>query len=149
MSGFGPARSYNLSLGYAFTLVPNQPYLTAITSNDPNVLFLHFSDLKKDLKKEVTRIAQFLDLPLTEERLAITLEKASYPYMKKNNHKFLIHLGKNFDIKAIEVRVNTGLSDKGANFFTPEMSAKWEAAVQTHFGDDPQLLQWAADGGGF
>ena len=51
MSGFGPACSYKLSLGYAFTLVPNQPNLTSIiTSNDPNVLFLHFSDLKKDLK---------------------------------------------------------------------------------------------------
>ena len=50
----------------------------------PNVLFLHYLDLKQDLPGTVRRIASFLDIGLDEPTLQAVLRHASFDYMKAN-----------------------------------------------------------------
>ena len=44
----------------------------------PNVMFVHFADLKKDMAGEMRNIASFLDLPIDEERWENILEYCSF-----------------------------------------------------------------------
>ena len=50
----------------------------------PNVLFVHYDDLKADLEKEVRRIAGFLGIPIDEKLLPGILERCSFSWMKAN-----------------------------------------------------------------
>jgi len=51
---------------------------------EPNVLFVHYDDLKADLDKEVRRIAAFLDIPIVESLMPGILERCSFAWMKTN-----------------------------------------------------------------
>ncbi len=53
--------------------------------DDPNVLFLKYEDMKKDLAQAVTQIAAFLDVNLSEEVLSKIAGLASFKEMSKDN----------------------------------------------------------------
>ncbi len=58
----------------------------------PNVLFLHFEDMKKDLPGVVRRVAAFLGAaPLSEAELANVVEKCGFAYMQKHQDNFEMH----------------------------------------------------------
>ena len=48
----------------------------------PNVMLLHFAELKRDLAGEIRRIAAFLDIPIDEARFPAIVEHCSFDYMK-------------------------------------------------------------------
>ena len=48
----------------------------------PNVLLLHFADLKRDLPGAIRRIAAFLEIPLSEGLLETVVRHSSFDYMK-------------------------------------------------------------------
>lgn len=48
----------------------------------PNVMLLHFDDLKSDMPGEIRRIAEFLDISVDEETWPRILEHCSFDYMK-------------------------------------------------------------------
>ena len=50
----------------------------------PNVMLVHFSNLKKDMPKEIRRIAEFLDIDINEEKWHEILRHCSFDYMKAN-----------------------------------------------------------------
>jgi aryl sulfotransferase len=50
----------------------------------PNVLFVHFANLKADMPGEIRRIAAFLEIPIREENWPAILEHCSFDYMKAN-----------------------------------------------------------------
>ena len=54
----------------------------------PNVLLLHYADMKRDHEGAVRRIARFLDFRPREDRWPTILECTSFPWMKKHEHKF-------------------------------------------------------------
>jgi hypothetical protein len=51
-------------------------------SNDPNVLFLRYEDMQKDLPATIRRIAKFADFQLTPKLLATVTEMSSFKFMK-------------------------------------------------------------------
>lgn len=55
----------------------------------PNVLLVHFANLKRDMPGEIRRIATFLDLPIDEARWDTILEYCSFDWMKANAAKIL------------------------------------------------------------
>lgn len=58
----------------------------------PNVLFVYFEDMKKDLGAIVTRVAEFLGVaPLTDEELADVVHKCSFAYMQEHQDNFEMH----------------------------------------------------------
>ena len=55
--------------------------------DQPNVLFVHYDELKADLEKQVRRIGAFLGIPIDEKHLPGILERCSFEWMKKNSDR--------------------------------------------------------------
>ena len=53
--------------------------------DEPNVLFVHYNDLKADLEGEVRRIAAFLGVAIDEAALPGILERCSFEWMRANS----------------------------------------------------------------
>ena len=104
--------------------------------------------MKKDLKGQVVRIAEFLSIDIGF--LASLLEKSSFNYMKKNRHKFNLYIGQNRDVPTVKegAHINKGKTGGANELFTASMSEKRERVVTSHFADaDPDLVKWSSHGG--
>jgi len=122
--------------------------------NEPNVLLVHFSDLKQNLPAEIQRIADFLEIPVSEELMNTTLRKSSFEYMKgrvDNEHdevygcKFGRPGQENF-VSVVD-HIHKGESGGASEFFTREMELKFERAIEENLGDYPDLIEWIESGG--
>merc|ERR1711964_881490 len=107
--------------------------------NEPNVLLLHFADLKKD----------FMGIPLTSSLLETVKMKASFSYMKAHDGKFsprlwVKTLGKY--VLPTTMHVNEGSSGGGASFFTADMNKTWDSVVEEQYGHDQALRHWVENG---
>jgi len=56
--------------------------------HEPNVLFLHYADMKKDHEGSIRKIAKFLGISPPADRWPAILEYTGFPWMKANEHKF-------------------------------------------------------------
>lgn len=54
----------------------------------PTVLFLAYEHMQKDLQGTIRRVAEFIDIPLDDELLEITLEHTSFAYMSAHQDRF-------------------------------------------------------------
>ncbi|PIK58211.1 putative sulfotransferase 1C2A [Apostichopus japonicus] len=52
--------------------------------NEPNVLFIKYEDMKKDLRASVLQVSQFLAKSLTDEQLDNICENVTFNNMRKN-----------------------------------------------------------------
>jgi aryl sulfotransferase len=73
-----------------FGFVPFWPHLRGWWSARrlPNVLLVHYAKLMADLRGEVRRVAEFLDIDIDEATLPAIVEHCTFDYMKahSNNH---------------------------------------------------------------
>lgn len=59
---------------------------------DPNVLFVYFEEMKRDLPAVVRRVAAFLGVaPLTEAEIANVVHKCGFAYMQEHQDNFEMH----------------------------------------------------------
>jgi aryl sulfotransferase len=101
--------------------------------NLPNVLFIHFSELKRDMPGEMRRIAAFLDIAIDESRWDAILEYCSFDWMKKNATKS-VPLGGAFWDAGAEVFINKGVNGRWAQILSAEESAEYEDKAQRELG---------------
>ena len=81
---------------YAEVIVPNQMYGMFFgfvaawwpLRHQENVLFLHFSEMKRDHEGSIRRIADFLGFTPTTEQWPAILERTSFAWMKAHQEKF-------------------------------------------------------------
>ena len=111
----------------------------------PNVLFIHFNDLKRDMPGEMRRIGRFLDIPLDEARWPAILEYCSFDWMKKNAAKS-VPLGGAFWDGGAEVFINKGINGRWRDTLTAAESAEYEARTVRELG--PECARWLAHGHG-
>ena len=111
----------------------------------PNILFVHFNDLKRDMPGEMRRIAQFLHIPIDEARWADILEYCSFDWMKKNASKS-VPLGGAFWDGGAEVFINKGVNGRWADTLSADASAEYEARAVSELG--PECARWLASGQG-
>lgn len=109
----------------------------------PNVLFVHFNNLKRDMPGEMRRIARFLDIPVDETRWPDILEYCSFGWMKKNATKS-VPLGGAFWDGGAEVFINKGVNGRWADTLTAGESAEYEARAASELG--PACARWLASG---
>ena len=55
---------------------------------EKNVLFLHFSDMKRDHQGSIRKIAKFLGIEPTADQWPAIMEYTSFPWMKQHEDKF-------------------------------------------------------------
>ena len=111
--------------------------------NLPNVRFVHFSNLKRDMPGEIRKIAGFLEIPINESRWDAILEHCSFDWMKKNATRS-VPLGGAFWDAGAEVFIHKGVNGRWMDTLTAEESAAYEARAEAELGAD--CARWLATG---
>lgn len=99
----------------------------------PNVMLLHFADLKRDMPGEIRRIAEFLAIPIDESRWNNILEHCSFDWMKKNAVK-TVPLGGAFWDAGPEVFINKGVNGRWNDTLSADDSKKYEQMAEAELG---------------
>lgn len=111
----------------------------------PNVMFVHFNDLKRDLGGEMRRIASFLDETIDEAKWPTLVEHCTFDYMKK--HAALsAPLGGALWEGGAESFINKGTNDRWRDLLTKDDVAAYEAKAVKELG--PECANWLAHGRG-
>lgn len=109
----------------------------------PNVLLVHFSELKRDLSAGMRRIAGFLDIPIDQARFPQAVEYCTFDWMKRNATKS-VPLGGAFWDAGAEVFINRGENRRWAQVLSAEESAAYEARAVQELGE--ACAAWLANG---
>ena len=106
---------------------------------DPNVLLLHYTDARKDLKGTVRKVSKFLDVDLTEDELDTVTQRCSFEHMKKLD-RFLYTMPLNKDagvwdsdkdyIMESGSMTNKARLETGASIFSDKVVARWKQAEE-------------------
>jgi hypothetical protein len=113
----------------------------------PNVLFLHFADMKRDHEGSIRKVADFLDLQPTEAQWPSVLEYTSFPWMKTHQHKFEASSVSDVPVLKPGAMVRRGQAGAAKE---DGMSQEIAAAIRDHgrkVVDDDTALQWCYEGG--
>lgn len=93
----------------------------------PNILFITYEDMKKDLPSVITKVANFLGKELTEEEVEILSEHLSFDKMKDNssvNKKEFVDMCKDILTNTFQVEVPKG------NFMRKGQVGNWKEHIQ-------------------
>jgi aryl sulfotransferase len=111
--------------------------------NLPNVHFVHFEDLKKDMPGEMRAIARFLDIPIDEDRWDAIVHHCTFDYMKQNATKS-VPLGGAFWEGGAKTFVNKGTNGRWRDTLTPDDCAEYEQRARDELGEE--CAEWLATG---
>jgi aryl sulfotransferase len=109
----------------------------------PNVLMVHYNDLKRDMPGQMRRIAQFLGIKVDAAHWPRIHEYCSFVWMKQNATKS-VPLGGAFWEGGAQAFVHKGANRRWAETLTAADSAEYEARVLQELG--PECARWLADG---
>ncbi|MEN3976254.1 sulfotransferase domain-containing protein [Emcibacter sp. SYSU 3D8] len=109
----------------------------------PNVLLIHFDDLKRDMPGEIRRMAGFLDIAIDENHFPAIVEHCGFDYMKANAAKSA-PLGGVFWDGGAATFINKGVNGRWRDTLTAEDSARYEATAREQLGED--CARWLATG---
>jgi aryl sulfotransferase len=77
----------------------------------PNLLFVHYNDLQADLMGEMRRIADFLDVDISDEEIKRMAGSATFSTMRKDAATLIPNVAKNFEGGALRL-INKGQSGR-------------------------------------
>lgn len=103
--------------------------------NLPNVMLIHFGDLKTDMPGGIRRIADFLDIEINEDNWPKIVEHCSFDYMKTNAAKS-VPLGGAFWDGGAQTFVNKGTNGRWRDVLTAEDSQWYEETARRELGED-------------
>jgi aryl sulfotransferase len=99
----------------------------------PNVLLLHFANLKKDLPARIRELATFLEISTDETKWDDMILHCSFDYMKKHGTKS-VPLGGIFWDGGSETFINKGTNGRWRDTLSAFDSAKYEHLAQKNLG---------------
>ena len=109
----------------------------------PNVNLLHFSKLKSDMPGEIRRLAEFLDIPINEDKWDEILLHCSFDYMKANSSK-TVPLGGAFWEGGSKTFINKGTNGRWRDLLSADDVAAYENLATDKLGAD--CARWLATG---
>ena len=109
----------------------------------PNVLFLHFNQLKLDLPGQIRRIAAFLEIDIDEANWSAILKHCSFEYMKAYATKST-PLGGIFWDEGAKVFINKGTNGRWRDTLTTDDVAAYEQSALEQLG--AECAHWLATG---
>jgi aryl sulfotransferase len=110
----------------------------------PNVLFLHFADLKRDLPGQMQRVAAFLDIRLEDEAFAAAVRHCSFDHMKAHAEMCAPHRGRLYKGGA-QAFIHKGTNGRWREVLSAEDCRRYEAAAIERLGWP--CARWLAEGG--
>ena len=111
--------------------------------HEPNVLLVHYQDMKTDREGEMRRIADFLDIDIPESLWPELVEAAGFDAMKKKADELLPNAGMIFEGGG-NTFLHKGTNGRWEGVVDPEDLARYEAKVAAQFS--PALAEWVAKG---
>jgi aryl sulfotransferase len=111
--------------------------------NLPNVLFINFEDLKKDLPGSIRKIAGFLEVEIDEHNWDKILLHCSFDYMKANS-ELSAPLGGIFWEGGAKSFINKGTNGRWKDLLTAEDIKNYEQTVAANLPAD--CAHWLATG---
>jgi aryl sulfotransferase len=109
----------------------------------PNLLMVHYNDLKADLAGEMRRISSFLDIETPPDRLAKLAEAAGFESMKAQGQALLPKLTEFFD-RGPDRFLNKGTNGRWEAILGEDDLARYVAQVRTKL--TPSAAAWVEKG---
>jgi aryl sulfotransferase len=109
----------------------------------PNLLLVHFGELKADLPGQIRRIAAFLDIPIDEQRFPTILEHCGFEYMKAHATRSVPLGGACWDGGAATF-IHQGTNGRWRDVLTDADCRRYEAAARRELGES--CARWLATG---
>lgn len=110
---------------------------------NPDVLLVHYNDLKADRAGEMRRIANFLEIDIAEALSPEIVAAASFEAMKTQGDALMPNARTLFDHGASRF-LNQGTNGRWQNVFAADDLKRYAALVKTHFA--PDLARWLEHG---
>ena len=108
----------------------------------PNLLLVHYVDLKRDLSKEMRRVAGFLEVAIDEETWPTLVQAATFETMKKQGRDLMPNVMALFDNGADRF-FNKAESGRWRDVFHAEDLALYESQAAKQ---EPAFARWLAAG---
>jgi aryl sulfotransferase len=108
-------------------------------------MFIHFTNLKKDVPGEMRKIAGFLDIEIDENRWDPIVEYCTFDWMKANGQK-TVSLGGALWEGGAQTFINKGVNGRWADVLTDAESTEYETLATEKLG--PECAHWFATGEG-
>jgi aryl sulfotransferase len=109
----------------------------------PNVLMLHYSNLKDDLPGQIRRIAQFLDIPIRTAAWPSIVEHSTFQYMQENATRSLPFEGKFWD-EGAKAFINKGVNGRWHEQLLRSQVERYEREAELQLGIE--CARWFATG---
>lgn len=109
----------------------------------PNVMFVHFADLKSDLPGQIAVIAEFLDIEIAPGTLPEILDHCSFNYMK-TNAAASVPLGGAFWDGGAKTFIHKGVNGRWRDVLSDELSNRYVAKAEKELGKD--CAEWLQNG---
>jgi len=109
----------------------------------PNLLCVHFNDLKADLDGEMRRIAGFLGIEINEAIWPKLVEAATFASMKRHGAKWMPNAERGF-VGGHETFLHKGTNDRWRDVLSADELALYEARVARE--TSPALARWLESG---
>ncbi|HUE45626.1 MAG TPA: sulfotransferase domain-containing protein [Aestuariivirgaceae bacterium] len=110
----------------------------------PNLLFVHYNDLKTDLAGEMRRIADFLGITVPSDLWPEMVEAASFEAMRRHGDLLLGGLARMFQGGAARFLFKA-TNERWRDVLSEDDLARYQAKVETMLS--PACAQWLAHGG--
>lgn len=101
----------------------------------PNVMLLHYANLKADMPTQIREIAAFLDVPIDEAQWPQILEHCSFNYMKQHAEKS-VPLGGIFWEGGAQTFVYKGTNNRWKDVLSAEDIAQYTTTAMHNLGED-------------
>jgi aryl sulfotransferase len=109
----------------------------------PNVMLLHFNELKADMPGTMRRIAAFLEIPIDEGKWRAMIEHCSFDYMKAHADKSAPLGGILWDGGAATF-INKGTNGRWRDVLSSADIQAYESRAREELG--PECAHWLATG---
>ncbi len=109
----------------------------------PNVMLLHYAELKRDMPGQIRQIAEFLEIPVNEDNWLNILEHCSFDYMKNNGTK-IVPLEGAFWEGGIQTFVHKGTNGQWQDSLTAKDVTQYEETALGKLGQS--CAHWLATG---
>ena len=109
----------------------------------PNLLLVHYNDLKKDLSGEMKRVAEFLEIKTPDSLLPQLVEAASFEAMKRNGGKLMPQVDRLF-VEGHQNFFYRGTNSRWRDVLTEADVSLYERKIRAEL--TPALIRWLTDG---
>ena len=101
----------------------------------PNILLVHYNDLKKDLPGQIDQIASFLDIDINILNKPKILKHCSFEYMKASYKKIIPLSGALWDVEG-KAFINKGTNRRWQNVLSSDESLEYEKRAVERLGQE-------------